>query len=310
VVFTVRYFISAQIIDKQMIIPLRILWILILLNVSTLIYLSFMLVNENSKDCPCVNSSRTSEILQETSSRNPIVEVISAPRKALIDWKPCSKYRGFYEGILSPKECRSIIELGMLALKKEDTGNFLEGAPLDHFFGGKVWKSFPFDFLQLFMDARERMRQQVMKHFHLTELFFEFTEITARKPSGKMESHPAHSDNCKRTLNGSCVFDKQYCCSWRHFSSILYLNEEGVDFHGGGTFFSPNSCYNDTEKMIFLPYPGSLLLFSSGPENEHGVLSIQDGVRWAIAIWYTLDRNRAEILLKDTDDQWQLQRGT
>jgi len=88
------------------------------------------------------------------------------------------------------------------------------------------------------------------------------------------------------------------------------LNEEGMDFHGGATFFSPNPCYNVTEKMRFFPYPGSLLLFSSGPENEHGVDIIYDGVRWAIAIWYTLDRDRAERVFQDQDGEWVMQRGS
>lgn len=97
-----------------------------------------------------------------------------------------------------------------------------------------------------------------------------------------------------------------------HYSSVLYLNDQGVEFAGGdfifndkaenGTFHIPTSeeleCLTMEEELErgrkygrslvpFHPRKGAAVVFSSGWENMHEVYALESGTRYAVPSFFT-----------------------
>ena len=97
-----------------------------------------------------------------------------------------------------------------------------------------------------------------------------------------------------------------------HYSSVLYLNDQGVDFTGGdfifndkakeGTYHIPTS--EELEMLTmeeelergrkfgreltpFHPSRGAAVIFSSGWENMHEVYALESGTRYAVPSFFT-----------------------
>jgi len=90
------------------------------------------------------------------------------------------------------------------------------------------------------------------------------------------------------------------CCAWRSHSALLYLNDGGGADYEGGEFIFKNeypwqkdqACYG--EDLIITPQCGTMVSFTSGGENVHGVNRLKSGIRYALAIWFTKDTKRIE----------------
>eukprot|EP00930_Biecheleria_cincta_P044805 TRINITY_DN30857_c0_g1_i1.p1 TRINITY_DN30857_c0_g1~~TRINITY_DN30857_c0_g1_i1.p1 ORF type:complete len:419 (+),score=75.92 TRINITY_DN30857_c0_g1_i1:167-1423(+) len=67
------------------------------------------------------------------------------------------------------------------------------------------------------------------------------------------------------------------------YAALLYLNTQGQHFDGGDFAFIDN-----TEDCIVAPRRGRLLAFTAGPENLHQVRRVTSGVRFVLAMWFTL----------------------
>jgi hypothetical protein len=130
------------------------------------------------------------------------------------------------------------------------------------------------------------MRDYITNHFRDDEIYFEYTHLTKRIPGKEDYSHGIHCDQCDwNPVDGSCIEKEESCCAWRSHSMILYLSE----CEGGEFFF-----YDNGIKTFVNPTPGTLVGFTSGPENIHGVNKVVSGVRYALAIWFTKNPLKAE----------------
>ena len=78
----------------------------------------------------------------------------------------------------------------------------------------------------------------------------------------------------------------EYSTPWRTYSSLVYLNEE----YEGGEIFFPRL------DLLLKPTKGLLVIFSSGPEHEHGVKPVTAGKRYTMPSWYTTDKTRKNEL--------------
>lgn len=66
-----------------------------------------------------------------------------------------------------------------------------------------------------------------------------------------------------------------------HFSSVVWLNEQGRDFDGGEIVFLHNRSW---PWLVVEPNVGRTVFFSSGWENVHGVKPVTRGARWALSM--------------------------
>jgi hypothetical protein len=78
----------------------------------------------------------------------------------------------------------------------------------------------------------------------------------------------------------------EYSTPWRTYSSLVYLNDK---FEGGEIFFPRLD-------LTLQPMTGLLVIFSSGPEHQHGVKAVTTGKRYTMPSWYTTDESRKNEL--------------
>ncbi|KAE8744370.1 hypothetical protein FOCC_FOCC008974 [Frankliniella occidentalis] len=164
--------------------------------------------------------------------------------------------------------------------------------------------------LHLFLSLSERGRNMIAAYFNIPNknLYFSYTHLVCRsaKPgllitsiiggtlageffNSSQYSHEIHADNCWLSKNGDCMkADPAYY--WRDYSALIYLNN---NFKGGEFLFSADAYGNHIQSTI-QPKCGRLVGFSSGIENLHGVRGVEQGSRCALALWFTLDSQRAE----------------
>lgn len=158
----------------------------------------------------------------------------------------------------------------------------------------------------LFWDVRDRLQKLVQHHFNEPAAKIDYTHMTRRTPGIHQFSHGFHSDNCEYNWNtGDCPERPESCCAWRHFSLLMYLNDEAVDFHGGRFIFAKSRFSHqddgcryglsaDDMELYVQPKCGRAVFFKSNWENLHGVERIMEGTRYAFAEWLTTDPSHYE----------------
>ncbi|KAF6258955.1 hypothetical protein COO60DRAFT_1701108 [Scenedesmus sp. NREL 46B-D3] len=75
----------------------------------------------------------------------------------------------------------------------------------------------------------------------------------------------------------------------RHFSAVLYLNDQGADFMGGTFCFQSGS-----GPLRIEPSTGTLLLYTAGELNVHQVEPVTAGERATLTMWFSLDQAHQE----------------
>ncbi|KAH6764978.1 2-oxoglutarate and oxygenase superfamily protein [Perilla frutescens var. hirtella] len=125
-----------------------------------------------------------------------------------------------------------------------------------------------------FVPIRERLKEKVEEYFGCEyELFVEFTGLISWC---KGASIGWHSDDNREHL-------KQ-----RDFSAVCYLNNYGVDFHGGLFHFQ------DGEPSTIAPMAGDVVLYTADDRNTHSVSEISEGERITLALWFSRDASHDE----------------
>ncbi|XP_065211851.1 2-oxoglutarate and iron-dependent oxygenase domain-containing protein 3-like [Planococcus citri] len=143
-------------------------------------------------------------------------------------------------------------------------------------------KLFKVSELQVYKKVREKIQNALASKFgilpnkvYLTKPTF-FSRLTNKPPlSGNDEYWHPH-------------IDKETYPSF-HYTTLLYLNDYGIDFNGGQFNFLEKG--NSTSAVQ--PKKGRVLLFTSGHENMHFVERVTHGVRFAITISFTCDPKEA-----------------
>lgn len=135
--------------------------------------------------------------------------------------------------------------------------------------------------LQLYKTVKQRMLLFLVEHFgvsewalHLTQPTF-FSRLTDRAP---LTVHDEY---------WHVHVDKETYPSF-HYTSLLYLNDFGVDFTGGRFVFTDS----DTNRTVE-PRKGRVSAFTSGWENPHQVERVSSGVRYALTVSFTCDSSQA-----------------
>lgn len=123
----------------------------------------------------------------------------------------------------------------------------------------------------IMLDANIRCGQKIQELFNVDRVYSDTLQVIRWFPG--MEQ-PPHADDMSNTdIKG---FDH------RAFGSIIYLNNT---YSGGHTYY-PNFNFE------VIPKTGSLAIHPGDPEHLHGVTKIEDGIRYTIASFWTLDKGR------------------
>ncbi|KFB39316.1 AGAP009177-PA-like protein [Anopheles sinensis] len=78
-----------------------------------------------------------------------------------------------------------------------------------------------------------------------------------------------------------------------HYTTLLYLTDYGKDFAGGRFVFIDNEGKHNRTNVYIEPKRARVSGFTSGGENMHHVEQVTSGVRYAITISFTCDREYA-----------------
>ncbi len=121
----------------------------------------------------------------------------------------------------------------------------------------------------------DSIAQKLTNFYHLeSNLYPEATHIV-KWPEGSSLGN--HADNAYE--NGAPNY-----VHWRTHSAVIYLND---DYEGGHFYFKKN--LPETIK----PKTGLLLGLNGGIEHIHGVLTVTQGTRYALPMWFTTDHDYA-----------------
>ncbi|CAK1542146.1 unnamed protein product [Leptosia nina] len=211
-----------------------------------------------------------------------------------------------YEGCF-PKKCKRFVtdtvvsslevdNLLFIAKKGLKYGRSLGGASIIDLHSGAMSKGqffiniyespnmkklFTEDDFNLYRGVKEKVRHTIANNFgvdvdkiYLTKPTF-ISEITSKNAVTKHDEY-WHSHVDKETYSSF------------HYTSLLYLNDYNVDFEGGRFVFLDDK-YNTTIE----PRKGRLSIFTSGHENLHFVERVTSGVRYAMTIAFTCDKQQS-----------------
>jgi len=134
-------------------------------------------------------------------------------------------------------------------------------------------KNFDKESAIILLDANIRCGQRIKEEFDLDVPVYSDTLQVIRWFPG-MEQHPHADDMSNTDIVG---FDH------RAFGSIIYLND---NYDGGHTYY-PNYNFDITPKV------GTLAVHPGDPEHLHGVTKIENGIRYTIASFWTLDKEKS-----------------
>ncbi|VEN45674.1 unnamed protein product [Callosobruchus maculatus] len=76
-----------------------------------------------------------------------------------------------------------------------------------------------------------------------------------------------------------------------HYTSLIYLNDYGMDFDGGRFVFMDNM-EKSLKNITVEPRKGRVLMFSAGAENPHHVERVTSGQRYAMTVPFTCDSSK------------------
>jgi hypothetical protein len=125
---------------------------------------------------------------------------------------------------------------------------------------------------EIMLDANSRCGNIIKNNYAIPEVYSDTLQIVRWFPG--MEQPPHADDMTNTDIHG---FEH------RVFGSIIYLND---DYEGGQTYY-PNY------KISITPQAGKLAVHPGDPEHLHGVTKIEGGMRYTIASFWTLDKNKS-----------------
>ena len=125
---------------------------------------------------------------------------------------------------------------------------------------------------EIMLDANSRCGNVIKNNYAIPEVYSDTLQIVRWFPG--MEQPPHADDMTNTDIHG---FEH------RVFGSIIYLND---DYEGGQTYY-PNY------KISITPQAGKLAVHPGDPDHLHGVTKIEGGMRYTIASFWTLDKNKS-----------------
>ena len=135
------------------------------------------------------------------------------------------------------------------------------------------------DILELMINTSTRTREVIMDRYKPKEIFSDSIMLCRWDVGKQLTPHIDNQDS------------HEYSTPWRTYSSLVYLNG---GFEGGDIFFPRLN-------EVLKPTTGMLVIFSSGPEHEHGVKAVTAGQRYTMPSWYTTDESHKNELAMPLD---------
>ncbi|XP_072317609.1 prolyl 3-hydroxylase 3 [Eucyclogobius newberryi] len=220
------------------------------------------------------------------------------------------------DGVMTPKECDTILQLASAAGSLGDgyRGRRSPHTPHETFEGLTVLTAAKLgqeglvneSDSKLLHELGERARTLLHSYFRSpSALFVSFTHLVCRSAvagdqEGRMDlSHPVHVDNCILEPETKLCWREPPAFTHRDLSAILYLND---GFDGGELFFTDRGA--KTVKARVSPSCGRLVGFSSGPVNPHGVTAVTRGRRCALALWFTKEKLYRDMEREEAEALW------
>jgi hypothetical protein len=162
-----------------------------------------------------------------------------------------------------------------------------KGATLDQFVRDP---DFP-----VLLALRQHLEESVVKYFGNPKIQADFTHMIRRYGHPGNPGMGTHADNCQFHSDRICHKTEQ-CCAWRSHTAFLYLGG-GVD---GGDFYFAKGLdageHQNEPDFKVKPECGTMVGFSSGGENLHGVDPLSSGMRYSLGSWYSIDPNHEEVV--------------
>jgi predicted 2-oxoglutarate/Fe(II)-dependent dioxygenase YbiX len=129
---------------------------------------------------------------------------------------------------------------------------------------------------------REDILNAVVRYYELRQPhYIDLTLVTEMQVG---DCHPLHADSEQLDEHDCWVRNHTW---WRRYTAILYLNTNGVDYHGGVL------CFPEAGVEI-TPKAGLLIAFPSGRLYRHTVTPVDLGRRYSMAVWITDNHNYIE----------------
>lgn len=217
----------------------------------------------------------------------------------------CDQRRIIFRNVIPASSCASLKKLSNTIRTLEHVGDELSGTNL--FQLSTMRDMLEETDLKILTETRTLVLNKLKDYYFSSskdqagqDVYPEYTHLTSRIPGKFDYSHGLHADQCRLDIGtGTCEETAESCCSWRSHTAMLYLNDHGEDFQGGEFIFKnslpwqkDDACYG--EDLIVEPKCGTLVMFTTGKENVHGVNRVLQGTRYALAMWFTMDPNRRE----------------
>jgi hypothetical protein len=184
--------------------------------------------------------------------------------------------RKVFDNFLTPDECKRMIRL---IKQKVDAGLYRQRQDNENG-EQQIFDMHEFKDKQV-NDIRRRVDNMIKTHFD-KNAHIESSYMKVRVAGKSGFAHPPHVDTCEYDIKTKKCPIGPKSDHWLSHSVLIYLNS----CDGGDFFF-------DDGKVV-KPEPGRMLAFTSGTENVHGVNRIKRGDRYAIAIWFTKDKDKIE----------------
>jgi 3',5'-cyclic AMP phosphodiesterase CpdA len=146
----------------------------------------------------------------------------------------------------------------------------------------------------------------IISHVPILAICTMFDSLFTKKRHRRVSSSILHADAGELT-SMFYQFPNVKSCLSGHIHMIDHVNYLGVDYYCNGAVsgswwkgnhhqfppsFSIMNFFDDGK--VVKPEPVRMLAFKSGTENVHGVNRIKRGDRYAIAIWFTKDKDKIE----------------
>ena len=126
---------------------------------------------------------------------------------------------------------------------------------------------------EIMLDANIKCGNIIKNNYAIPEAYSDTLQVVRWFPG--MEQPPHADDMTNTDVTG---------LEHRAFGSIIYLN----DNYGGGNTYYPNFDISITPKA------GTLAIHPGDPEHLHGVTKIEDGMRYTIASFWTLNKYKGQ----------------
>lgn len=147
-------------------------------------------------------------------------------------------------------------------------------------------KIFTADHITTYKNVKDKVQQAVSDNFKINKDSLFLTHPTFFSRLTNESAKTIHDEYWHPHV------DKETYSSF-HYTTLLYLTDFGKDFTGGRFVFIDSAGKHNKTNVYIEPKRGRVSGFTSGAENLHHVEQVAGGVRYAITISFTCNKEHA-----------------